>query len=445
MRYLDAKKRLAFMMATVKYIRLYMDKNPAIKLDDILKPAILKSLPMIPKGYTITVQDLNEIVGGIKSIILGNNNPKIEMTDSATLVTKKWNGIKADELTKLYEELKLGKSIGLKLDLSNVANIINLLEVINLSVDQPDSIESDDKIVLTNEVNLGVPAVKDIKPIDMTVTSDILNIIDMKSNQLNLTNQLFKVSHQATLETMEIKNAITSDSYVYIKDHTQLIVSKLLGLIADSMTKNISDVDLKPTTITGVNTDSRIRVPGSLAIDHMVILAVEINSVITSTANFQLPLVKPDSLETEENILTIIGETSKLSERYNKLEVWDLLAKYISSKEKVATKLDEALTLDFETFIPLDFMINSITSLKENVLLAQQFPKRFEVFAKLYVSESLDLSLYKGAEIAHNYTMSVKDQVILGRFKYSVLGDHDPKYINELDNLILDDLIYITT
>ena len=445
MRYLDAKKRLAFMLATVKYIRLYMDKNPSIKLADILKPALLKSFPTIPKDYIITVQDLNEIVGGIKSLLLGDNTPKIEVADSATLATQKWNGIEADELTKLYEELKLGKSTGLTLDLTNVANVINLLEVINLSVDQPDSIELNDKIVLTNEVNLSVPALKDIRPIDATVINDILNVIATKSNQLNLTNQLFKISHQATLETMEIRNAITSDSHVYIKDYTQLTISKLLCLIVNDMAKNIADVNLKPTNITGITTNSKIKVPGLLAIDHMVILSFEIDSVVTGTANFQLPLVKPDSLETEEKILTIIGETSKLSKKFDKLEMWDLLVKYIISKDSIDAKLESDLKLEFETFIPLDFMINSTTHLTENLRLAHQFPKRFEVFAKLFVSESLDLSLYKGAEIAHDYTMSVKDQVILGRFKYSVLGDHDPKHISELDNLILDDLIYITT
>ncbi len=445
MRYLDAKKRLAFMMATVKYIRLYMDKNPTIKLDDILKPAILKSIPMIPKGYVITIKDLNEVVGGIRSIILGNNTPKIKVDDSATLLTKKWNGIKTDELTKLFEELKLEKSVSYALDFSDVANTINLLEAINLSVDAPDSIESDDKIILSNDVTLSVPDINNLKIIDITIINNIFNLDTLKSNQLNVVNKLLKVTHQATLETMEIKNAITSDSYVHIKDYTQLIISKLLGLIASSMAKNLSDVELKPTTITRVNTDSKIKVPGLLAIDHMVILSFEIDSTITSFANFQLPLVKPDSLETEEKIITIIGETSKLSKRYDKLEIWDLLSKYIISKESVDAKLDAELKLDFETFIPLDFMINSVTSLRENILLAQQFPKRFEVFAKLYVSESLDLSLYKGAEIAHDYAISVKDQVILGRFKYSILGDHDPKYISELDSLILDDLIYITT
>ena len=190
---------------------------------------------------------------------------------------------------------------------------------------------------------------------------------------------------------------------------------------------------------------SKIKVPGLLAIDHMVILSLKADSMIISTADFQLPLVKPNSLETEEKILTIIGETSKLSKQFNKLEVWDLLAKYIISRDAIDAKLDSALKLEFETFIPLDFMINSTVQLRENVLLAKQFSKRFEVFAKLFVSEGLDLSLYKGAEIAHDYTISVKDQVILGRFKYSILGDHDPKYISELDNLILDDLIYITT
>ena len=445
MRYLDAKKRLAFMLATVKYIRLYMDKNPSVKLNDILKPALLTSFQIIPDGYTITMQDLSEIVCGTKSLLLEDNTPKVGVADSVNLTIQKWNGIMVDELTRLSEALKLEESTGLRLDLTNVANVINLLEAVNLSVDQPDSIESSDKILLTNEANLDVPAINVIKPIDITITQDILSLLAAKSDRLNLANQLFKVSHQATLETMEIRNAITSDSHVYIKDYTNLIVAKILGLIATSMAKTAADAQLKPTTITGVNMSSEIKVPGLLAIDHMVILSLKADSMITSTADFQLPLVKPNSLETEEKILTIIGETSKLSKQFNKLEVWDLLAKYIISREAIDAKLDSALKLEFETFIPLDFMINSTAQLRENVLLAKQFSKRFEVFAKLFVSEGLDLSLYKGAEIAHDYTISVKDQVILGRFKYSILGDHDPKYISELDNLILDDLIYITT
>ncbi len=89
MRYLDAKKRLAFMLATVKYIRLYMDKNPSVKLNDILKPALLTSFQIIPNGYTITMQDLSEIVCGVKSLLLEDNTTNVEVADSVNLTTQK--------------------------------------------------------------------------------------------------------------------------------------------------------------------------------------------------------------------------------------------------------------------------------------------------------------------------------------------------------------------
>ena len=89
MRYLDAKKRLAFMLATVKYIRLYMDKHPSVKLDDILKPALLTSFQIIPDGYTITMQDLSEIVCGVRSLLLGDNSPKTGVMDSVSLTIQK--------------------------------------------------------------------------------------------------------------------------------------------------------------------------------------------------------------------------------------------------------------------------------------------------------------------------------------------------------------------
>ena len=77
------------MLATVKYIRLYMDKNPSVKLNDILKPALLTSFQIIPNGYTITMRDLSEIVCGVKSLFLKDNTTNVEVADSVNLTTQK--------------------------------------------------------------------------------------------------------------------------------------------------------------------------------------------------------------------------------------------------------------------------------------------------------------------------------------------------------------------
>ena len=77
MRYLDAKKKLIFMMATVKYLKLYFENKTTITDDDI-NTLVIKSLPIVFKDYDIGTEDITEITGKIKSLVINFRFPCLE-------------------------------------------------------------------------------------------------------------------------------------------------------------------------------------------------------------------------------------------------------------------------------------------------------------------------------------------------------------------------------
>ena len=69
MKYLDAKKKLIFMLSAAKYIKLITGENK-IKLDNEIFTNISKIIQLVFPDYTIKIEDINEIIGGIKSILM---------------------------------------------------------------------------------------------------------------------------------------------------------------------------------------------------------------------------------------------------------------------------------------------------------------------------------------------------------------------------------------
>jgi hypothetical protein len=77
------------MMATVKYIRLKMINQPTVVTDDYIKAVVVKSAPMYCDPQTLTIKDINQLVSGIKTILVFGKEQPIITKDFANIITKR--------------------------------------------------------------------------------------------------------------------------------------------------------------------------------------------------------------------------------------------------------------------------------------------------------------------------------------------------------------------
>ena len=64
MKYLDAKRKLIFMMATLRYLKLLI-KEETMVTEDTIKTLVKDSLPIIFPDLEISTNDFNEVTSGI--------------------------------------------------------------------------------------------------------------------------------------------------------------------------------------------------------------------------------------------------------------------------------------------------------------------------------------------------------------------------------------------
>ena len=106
MRYLDAKKRLIFMMAVCKYIKLIF-KNDVTITEDNIHLLVDMALPLIFPEYTITSEDKNQIIEGIKSYILKLKNIQLIVNNRVTFETVRRNTLQISEVVNTDELAEL--------------------------------------------------------------------------------------------------------------------------------------------------------------------------------------------------------------------------------------------------------------------------------------------------------------------------------------------------
>ena len=452
MQYLDAKKRLAVMMATAKYLRLKMDADPSIQItNEDVKAAIALALHTVPKDYTITVEDIAIIRNGVRSILVKVAPNQVSIHDTLGLTTKRYGDLQHDYTIILKELVKLSGDTVSSLAAAELAQLIQTNGILNLALDHADYLMTDSKTLTTDlaEFNLdaitkieldaliktGVTFHTDIAPSALLKAEDCNSVADfVKLNEatpnIMSIKSAFAMLDQVSLELEEIRSSISVDESILSKASVAVQLLHRIQLKMDTFITINPEISINQDRGSLLETQAQDVTCATLSLNFLYMLAMALEDVTSLQHNVKLASNKAIHVVLEEKILANFD---------NKLV--DSLAKHLGVNDMLF--MTGSLALDFEQFIATDFELESCLYISDIVKLskAKALPK--EIIAKLYVPDQVKLSLLNGTDFKHDYTLTISDSVAIGRFKYSILQNFDEVYTTSLDDFILDDLIYI--
>lgn len=201
MRYLDAKKKLIFMLATSKYIRLITGENK-MSIDDELFTNIAKSIQLVFPEYSIRTEDVAEIIGGIKSI-LACAEEHSKVTDFTLIEAKRRGDVNIDSTVFIQDLVAFQQAMSnrFKIDEAQVFSDLITLNTIRGTYLKVDDLFQTFSAI---EFNRTVSAI-----------SEIIESIGIK-------------------DVIEIRNATTGylsiDSKFVLKDNLEIEVSDLVPI-----------------------------------------------------------------------------------------------------------------------------------------------------------------------------------------------------------------------
>ena len=212
MKYLDAKKKLIFMLSAAKYIKLITGENK-IKLDDEIFTNISNSIQLVFPDYTIKTEDINEIIGGIKSILMDAKETS-KISDLTILEAKRRGDVNIDSKVFTKDLMEFQRSMALKFNIDESEVFSNLAVLNNLKADY---LQVDDlfKTFSAVEFNRTVSAITEI--IESLGIKDVIEIRDVNTNYLSIESKFVlqdKIEIEMT-DLIPIPFDITGISYMF--------------------------------------------------------------------------------------------------------------------------------------------------------------------------------------------------------------------------------------
>lgn len=409
MRYLDAKKRLMFMMATLKYIRLLFKKEITIT-DDELTLLVKKSIPLIFKDYTIRIEDINEIVGGIKSCILQFNKNIIKINDNVSMETIKRDVIHIDD--KLFVD-NIAKLI---LALSNTfisnENLISLTDSNMLTTSQIKPLKNGelpinikDKLLLF--IQKSIPFIFDNKNISIEDKNIILD--NVSSIILKPKDDKIESKYEMVMETI-IKNSLYINGEIKVKEDLVNLITSISNLFYSNTFITVKDYNKLLTSISDkLKINSKITVDNAFELVSLYSDLIKVNDLILSNNSF--------NLQTPPSNKLFIKDGSKISN-----DVVLTLGEFISLPFEINTKL----------YIDNIFMLNTIESSK--IIIDSLFNSKPENIIRVDESRKI---------INGNRVVDIDDCLQILRYRYSLLKDWDLVEMDDVLNLNMSELIYV--
>ena len=228
MKYLDAKKKLIFMLSAAKYIKLITGENK-IKLDDEIFTNISNSIQLVFPDYTIKIEDINEIISGIKSILMGARETS-KISDLTILEAKRRGDVNIDSKVFTNDLMECQRSMAIKFNIDESEVFSNLAVLNNLKADY---LQVDDlfKTFSAVEFNKTVSAITEI--IESLGIKDVIEIRDVNTNHLSIESKFVlqdKIEIEMT-DLIPIPFDITGISYMFESVNigsasTKFIISK---------------------------------------------------------------------------------------------------------------------------------------------------------------------------------------------------------------------------
>lgn len=411
MKYLDAKRRLIFMMATVKYIRLLF-KNEITITDDEIKLIVAKSLPLIFKDYTIKVEDVNEIVEGIKSCVLRINNSLniSKISQEATIETIRRDIIHIDENIFVDNIAKLITSLSNKLVIDE--NLINLSDSNKLTTSQIKPLKNGelpiilkDKLVLI--IQKSIPFIFDNENIKVEDKNIILD--NISSIILQPKDEKIESKYEMVMETI-IRNSLYINEKISVKDELVDLINSIANSFYINSFITVNDYNRLRSSISNkLKVDSKITVDNAFELVALYSDLVLVNDLVLSGNDF--------NLQTPPSNKLLINESNKITN-----DVVLTLGNFISLPFEINTKLfiNNKVFLDISD--ATNVIINSLLNINyTNIIRVDESRNLIDDIKKLNINDCLQIL----------------------RYRYSLLKDWELTEIDDILNLDMSEFIYV--
>ena len=424
MKYLDAKKRLLFISSALKYIRLVMNNNKMITMDDV-EMFVIKSLPMA-FGGEISSKDKVDLVNTIKSYLLKMKG-KSAISGSLNFNLKYYVPIEADKLIDFEDDANM---ILKPPNRMNVDSQIKFTPLASLNNKAPSNrLKINEKKLIDDEIDL------------LTNKSNAFNIdsefkfLDLSDFKI-ITSEIFKINDKIdfddTFAPHTIKSlGIESENHIAFKDYfvpapktyEWLEVNKLIEFKDKNKTitrvpttfdfndtidiKNYTK--LKPTYSKPINPNSKFSFLSEAEFEVYYVALCRFTEKLLFEHNVKLSDIKTFML----NVNTLTEFKSKML-----LEIGHIITVHIEGEA-----LDEILG-----------------SLKFTMLKGENLQTKKNMINFQYNSLVRD---DKSDIISSNKYNMIKDFMVLGKYRYALLEDIEDIDMTDYRNSTIDSIILL--
>ena len=203
MKYLDAKRKLIFMMATLRYLKLLI-KEETMVTEDTIRTLVKDSLPIIFPDLEISTTDFNEVTSGIWSVLIKTTKNEINVKDSLKIEGYRLGQIHIADTNILEDALKTITSLSSYLNIDSNSSLNELLKV----VANNDTVVNINSNIKLNDAH----RLKDLYSDLVKINNEIITQNTLKFKSLNST--LFNMREEKNLKltdalVMEISNLQT--------------------------------------------------------------------------------------------------------------------------------------------------------------------------------------------------------------------------------------------
>ena len=427
MKYLDAKRRLIFMMATVKYIRLKMINQPTVVTDDYIKAIVVKSAPMYCDPQTLTIKDINQLVSGIKTILIFGKEQPIITKDFANIITKRLSTVMGWGESKFEESLKI---------------VFPYLKGIFL----------EDTAKALEQLKLNPTALNTLKAFTDTELLESLKIAPIQAKKLT-TDESIAVANNIGI-SMGVIKSLSSSAGIELTSNAILDIYKLTGQmirIIDSIySEGVLNVSSSPTL--------QIKIANEFKVDRSFILTIlsALNIPVVHTTNIidnaEIDFLKTISmkmLEKLESSSTLDLEKAEITYLYttNVMNMLTTLKPNVSSSNKLQLKdettIEDVVIVELRNFITVALDIVEELNMNDFARISKASSSAKEIIAKLYVLNEVLPKILPSKHLGYDYTNDIDNLVGIEVAKYALIEDFDDVDIGDLLNKELDELIYV--
>ncbi len=427
MKYLDAKRRLIFMMATVKYIRLKMINQPTVVTDDYIKAIIVKSAPMYCDPQTLTIKDINQLVSGIKTILVFGKEQPIITKDFANIITKRlstimgWGeskfeeslkivfpylkGIFLEDTAKALEQLKLNPTA---INALKAFTDVELLENLKIAPTQIKKLTADESINVANNIGISMGVIKSLSSsagIELT-SNAILDIYKLTGQMIRIIDSIYSegILNISSSPTLQIKIA---NEFKVDRSFILTILSALN--IPVIHTTNIID---------------------NAEIDFLKTISMKMLEKLESSSTFDLEKAKITYLYAT-NVMNMLTTLKPNIASSNKLQLKD------------ETTIEDVVIVELRNFITVALDIVEELNMNDFARISKASSSAKEIIAKLYVLNEVLPKILPSKQLGYDYTNDIDNLVGIEVAKYALIEDFDDVDIGDLLNKELDELIYV--